>query len=85
MYLYHLLAVFAGARDLVHINAVNEFLQERCCELMISLTERELKTPSVAVCAALAQALGCTLDELVFGSADNAGERGDGDESQSPA
>ena len=32
-----------------------------------------------------AQALGCTLDELVFGSADNAGERGDGDESQSPA
>ncbi len=54
-------------------------------EPMISLTERELKTPSVAVCAALAQALGCTLDELVFGSADNAGERGDGDESQSPA
>ena len=34
MYLYHLLAVFAGARDLVHINAVNEFLQERCCELI---------------------------------------------------
>lgn len=54
-------------------------------EPMISLTERGLKTPSVAVCAALAQALGCTLDELVFGSADNAGERGDGDESQSPA
>ena len=54
-------------------------------EPMISLTERELKTPSVAVCAALAQALGCTLDELVFDSADNAGERGDGDESKSPA
>lgn len=54
-------------------------------EPMISLTERGLKTPSVAVCVALAQALGCTLDELVFGSADNAGERGDGDESQSPA
>ena len=28
VYLYHLLAVFAGARDLVHINAVNEFLQD---------------------------------------------------------
>lgn len=54
-------------------------------EPMISLTERGLKTPSVAVCVALAQALGCTLDELVFGSADNAGERGDGNESQSPA
>lgn len=38
-------------------------------EPMISLTERGLKTPSVAVCAALAQALGCTLDELVFGAA----------------
>ena len=34
VYLYHLFAVFAGARDLVHINAVNEFLQERCCELI---------------------------------------------------
>lgn len=38
-------------------------------EPMISLTERGLKTPSVAVCAALAQALGCTLDELIFGAA----------------
>lgn len=45
-------------------------------EPMISLTERGLKTPSVAVCAALAQALGCTLDELVFGAApEPAGEQ----------
>lgn len=37
-------------------------------EPMISLTERGLKTPSVAVCVALAHALECTLDELVFGA-----------------
>lgn len=38
-------------------------------EPMISLTERGLKTPSMAVCVALAHALECTLDELVFGAA----------------
>lgn len=37
-------------------------------EPMISHIERGLKMPSVAVCVALAHALGCTLDDLVLGS-----------------
>ena len=32
MNLYLLLAVLSGACDLVHINAVNKFAQQWCCE-----------------------------------------------------
>ena len=51
--LYHLFAVFAGACDLVHINMVDEFMQQRCGQSVHSHKPADCRSEILAFLFAL--------------------------------